>query len=164
MDEFLACSDLCEENGFDRPAGWFRTLSAHGGRAFVVVERGWEYNDEIDQPNTFGEPDRVFFDRATAEEVAAARNAAVFRRERVSRFCYGIEEISDLTVAELNEQIRAILDQQPMTWGDPEIDAAADQDMLDWPDLADATEEQVRRIANLFTLKFFYVVETTFAG
>ena len=56
VDENLACSDLCEENGFTRQAELLRAISGNGGKAYVVIERGSEYNDEIYSPSTGGRP------------------------------------------------------------------------------------------------------------
>jgi hypothetical protein len=87
VDDFQVCSDLCEENGFPRQAGMLRSLAEGGGRAYLVVERGYGYNDEHDyiDPSP-GEPRNIFFDREEAEREANALNAQWLREVSIASF------------------------------------------------------------------------------
>jgi hypothetical protein len=161
MDEFLACSDLCEENGDLEAAEVLRSVSKSGCKAFVVVERGWEYDDCIDEPNSVGSPSKVYFVRELAEADARAENARVYREYGFDRFCYNLEDITTFTVDELNRKISEILG---WAFKLPERDLRSnpfDRHSLGYRRISDY---QMMAIADLFKIKFFYVVETEFAN
>ena len=63
MDDYLACSDLCEEQGFLRQAELLRAVGRGQGRAFLVLERGYHYNDYNYDLDRQGQPRTVFLDR-----------------------------------------------------------------------------------------------------
>jgi hypothetical protein len=161
VDENLACSDLCEENGFTRQAELLRAISGNGGKAYVVIERGSEYNDEIYSPQLVGDPRTIFLDEAVAERVAARRNADWYRDNNILDYCYSLDQVTDLSAAELSSKIAAILgrDYQLPNSGESTW-ARADDPLITGP----VTDEQMQRVADLFTLKFYYVVETEFAS
>src|SRR5262249_44167285 len=105
MDDFRACAELCEENGFPRQAALFRTL-AGGRKAYVVVERGTQsYSHD---PNSLslderGEPRAIYLDREQADRVAGLWNARKFREHNVARFCYDIQDLDAITELDAEE-------------------------------------------------------------
>ena len=160
MDDDLVCSDFGEENGFARPAELLRALAGGTRKAYVVMERGAEYNDEIVAPRKQGEPQSIFLDRARAERVAADRNTRWYRENNILDHCYDLKEVCPDPADQLAAKIAAILgrDYSLPNGGQPtfEFDSSP---LIDGP----ATDEQMLRIAELFTLKFFYIAETEFA-
>jgi hypothetical protein len=161
MDEFLACSDLCEENGHLEAAEVLRSVSKSGCKAFVVVERGWEYDDCIDEPNSVGSPSKVYFDRELAEAAARAENARTYREYGFRRFCYNLEDITTFPVDELNRRISEILGRPFESPEDDRRSAPFTDNELGNGSISD---DQMIAIADLFKIKFFYVVETEFAS
>jgi hypothetical protein len=161
LSEDLVCSDLCEEHGFLRQAEVLRSLAAGQGTAYVVMERGAEYNDEIMDPWLAGEPRTVFLDRGEAERVAAARNANWLCENHILDFCYRLQDVTEHSAEELSRRISNILGRPFLLENDghPTF-ARADGPLITGP----ATDQQKLRIAELFTLKFFYVAETRFAA
>ncbi len=160
MDDHLVCSDLCEEHGFQRQAELLRAIADGGRTAYVVMERGAEYNDEITSPNEEGEPVTVFLDRAEAERAAAERDAAWHRSNNILDFCYTLREVTDLPTDTLERRISEILGRpyHLPNEGQPTY-SWSEQPLVPEP----VTDEQMLQIADLFKLKFFYVVETQFA-
>ncbi len=159
MSEDLVCSDFCEEQGFARSAELLRAVG--GGRTvYVVMERGAEYNDEIMEPSLGGDPQWAFLDKAEAEEAAAGRNANWYRENNILDYCYKLKDVTPHSAAELARRISEILGRpyDLPDGGEPTF-AHSNGPLVDGP----VTEEQMRKIAELFTLKFFYVVETTFS-
>lgn len=160
MDDHLVCSDFCEENGFPKAADWLRAASGCRRTAYVVMERGTEYDDCIDLPRAEGHPRTIFLDRGEAERAAALRNAAWHRENNVLKFCYDIKDVTDLSEAQLASAIGEIL-------GRPIVLPPCGgrwYDETDEPIMKGrVTDEQMMRFAGLFTLKFFYVAETKFA-
>jgi hypothetical protein len=164
VDDFRVCSDLCEEGGFIEQARLLRSLADGGCKGYVVVERGYEYNDEIFAiEERGGEPREVFLDREKAERAAAERNIKMFREWNILAFCYGPGEISNYTPAELSDRIGKILGTDFQFPGDEDGDHAFDDyDRSLFP--ASATDEQMIEITKLFkNLDFFRVVETEIA-
>ncbi len=66
MDELRISSDICEEAGFAEEASFLQSISDRRCKAYVVVERGFEYNDEIYDLNEESSPRQVFLDKTTA--------------------------------------------------------------------------------------------------
>jgi hypothetical protein len=159
MSEDLVCSDFCEERGFARPAELLRALGGGGRTLYVVMERGAEYNDEIMRPNHEGEPKWIFLDRAEAENAAAERNALWYRWNNILDYCYDLKDVTPYPAPELARRISEILGRtyDLANGGEPTYDYS-DQPLVEGP----VTDEQMRKIADLFTLKFFDVVETCF--
>ena len=159
MSEDLVCSDFCEEQGFARSAELLRAVG--GGRTvYVVMERGAEYNDEIVEPFAGGDPRWAFLNRAQAEEAAADRDARWHRENNILDFCYRLADVTPHPAAELARRISEILGRPyALPNGGKATYAKADGPLVDGP----VTDEQMRKIAELFTRKFFYVVETTFS-
>lgn len=160
MSEDLVCSDFCEERGFARQAELLRALGGGQRTVYVVMERGAEYNDEIMAPDLGGDPKWAFLDRAEAENAAAERDARWHREHNILDYCYGLKEVTPYHAGELARRISGILG-RPYALpggGEPTFDYS-ERPLVEGP----ITDEQMRKIAELFTLKFFYVVETTFS-
>lgn len=161
MDEFLVASDLCEENGLPCAAGQLREVSASGGRVYIVVERGWEYDDSIYEPEDAGKARSIHLDRDSAERIAISWNIQTLREINVLGFCYALEHVTKFSADELSTKMAEILGREYRfldgRWDD---DYSADDPTI--PE--DADDSQARAIADLFTLKFAYVVETEVAG
>lgn len=160
MSDDLVCSDFCEERGFARPAELLRAVGGGQRTVYVVMERGAEYNDEIMSPNLAGNPKWVFLDRAEAERAAAERDASWHRGNNILDYCYQLKDVSPYPVGELGRRISEILGRtyELPDDGDPTY-GYTDGPLVTGP----VTDEQMRKIAELFTLKFFYVLETTFS-
>ena len=153
MDELQVGSDICEEAGLAEEAKFLRSVSTASGVAYLVVEYGFEYNDEIYDLNEQASPNQVFLDKATAFRAAELKNARHLRQYNPFAFCFEVDEISSLKSNEVKSRIAEII-------GDPnfQIDDSGELDSV-FP--SDATDDQLREIMRLFDkLEFFHVVET----
>ena len=160
MSEDLVCSDFCEERGFARPAELLRALGGEPRTVYVVMERGAEYDDCLMSPKVGGDPKWVFLDRAEAEDAAAERGARWHREHNILGYCYDLKEVTPYPDYELARRISGILGRpyELPDRGHPKYHGY-DGPLVEGP----VTDEQMRKIAELFTLKFFYVVETSFS-
>lgn len=59
---------------------------------YIVVEQGYEYNDEIHYPAGDGSPGRTFANKADAERVANESVANILEQQPLSDFCYALYE------------------------------------------------------------------------
>ena len=157
MDDYLAGSDLCEENQFLRQARLLRAMAGAGGKVYFLAERGAEYNDNYDYiPDEDGQIRTLFLDRADAEVAAAFRNAQKFREIDLEDFGYDTGDYTSLDEATLNAHATAILGEPFRLW------AAGDEPRrVKLP--ARATDDQMIAVAALFDkLRFFHVLEAEF--
>ncbi len=160
MDDNLVCSDLCEENGFTRQAEILRAISGERRTAYVVVERGYEYNDEIYEPHEAGQPSLIFLDPEAADRHATEREVEWHRHNNILDFCYRLEDVTDYKAPELEAKISVILGRPYHLTNDGHPTyARAEGPLID----GEATDDQMRRIAELFKFKWHYVIETSFA-
>ena len=124
------------------------------------MERGAEYNDEIMSPHLGGDPKWAFLDRAEAERAAAERDAHWHRENNILDYCYQLKDVTPYPAIDLALRISGILGSPyDLPDGGKPTFGHADGPLVTGP----VTDEQMRKIAELFTLKFFYVVETNFS-
>ncbi len=155
MDDLRISSDICEEAGFAEEAKFLQSISDHKCKAYVVVERGFEYNDEIYDLNDEASPRQIFLDKTTALRAAEAKNVDQIRQHNPLAFCYGVDEISSLSAEQLSRRISEILGTSFQLPGEED---AWDLDPI-FP--SSATDEQLQAIFALFDkLEFFQVVES----
>lgn len=157
-DELKVSSDVCEEAGLADEAKFIQAMADGQSKAYVVVERGFEYNDEIYGLNDEVSPQQVFLDKTSALRAAEQRNANHLRDFNPMAFCYGLEEITSLSPAALEQKIQEIL-------GIAGFHMPGEDDEHAWelegvfPD--NTTDEQLREIFRLFDkLRFFDVIES----
>jgi hypothetical protein len=157
MDDFLACSDLCEENRFTRQAAILRAMAGAGGKVYVVAERDVDYNDEnLYLRDHDGQPQSLFLDRAEAERAASLRNAERLRAIPLLEYGNRLSDFTTLTESELNRGVGAILGIEFDLWS---------CDKSEFPFPSSATDEQMAEVADLFDLLYFYhVIEAEFGG
>jgi hypothetical protein len=167
VDDFQACSEVCQAHGFVRQAEFFRGFSEDRCVVYVVVEcrEGFRLNFAKDPyivgeegSDQGGDPVLIFLDRGEAIREAERLNVEAFRERDLLEHCYFpvlgrlyIDEITDLTADELYRSISEILGQE---FRFPEGHIA--------PPIfpPSATDDQMTRIMALFTRRFFYVAET----
>jgi hypothetical protein len=65
--------------------------------AFVVLRKGFEYNDEIysQSENSGGNPHKVFFTREGCSEEVERMNIKEFKETNITEYSYNIEDICD---------------------------------------------------------------------
>jgi hypothetical protein len=174
VDDFRVCSDLCEENGFARPAELLRSLAEGRGKAYLVVEREYGYNDEnyyIDPGR--GNPRSLFFDRGEAEREAAARNAQRLRELSIASFGWfnlgstdADDDPEDAREKDYEQHYARQEEEMARQVGEALGQEFRREDFyeplgqLPGP----PTDEQMLRLARFLDAEFYYVVETEFAG
>lgn len=158
MDEDLVVSDLCEEGGFPRQAALLRAVAGGASRAYVVAERGFEYNDEhYYVGHGSGTPTTLFLERAEAEQAASLLNGRRLREIDLGEFGLDTGDFTSLPERELERRVGAVLG--------TEFRLSPGQGVAPTPFPASATDGQMAEVARLFDrLPFFHVIEVEFAG
>jgi hypothetical protein len=158
MDEDLVVSDFCEEEGFPRQAALLRAVAGEAGKAYVVAERGFEYNDEHNYVgHEDGTPKTLFFDRAEAEQAACLLNGRRLRETDLAEWGRDTDNFTSLPESELERRVGAVLG--------IEFQLFPGRMVASTPFPASATDGQMAEVARLFDrLPFFHVIEVEFAG
>ena len=158
MDEDLVVSDFCEEEGFPRQAALLRAVAGVAGKAYVVAERGFEYNDEHNYVSDGdGAPKTLFFDRAEAEQAARLMNGRSLREIDLGEFGLDTDNFTSLPQRELERRVGEVLGIEYQLFPGGIVAPT--------PFPASATEGQMAEVARLFDrLPFFHVIEVEFAG
>lgn len=79
--------------------------------AYVVVEVGYEYNDEIySQSESGGNPRGIYLTEEAAKEAAVRRSAEKMKIINPFEYGYGLDEISSLFEKEMEKKMSDILD------------------------------------------------------
>ena len=154
MDDFQIGSDICEEAGLTDEARFLQSVSNQTAKVFVVVERGFEYNDEIYELEEDAAPRHVFLDKESARREAEFRNVDQLRTVNPLAFCYELAEVCSLDAEQLQERIANILGSDYQLPGE---DGFWELDPIFPPS---ASDDQLREIFKLFDrLDFFEVIE-----
>jgi hypothetical protein len=158
MDEDLVVSDLCEEEGFPRQATLLRAVAGGAGKAYVVAERGFEYNDEYNYVSDGDDtPRTLFFDRAEAEQAVCLLNGRRLREIDLAEWGRDTDDFTSLPESELERRVSAALG--------IEFQLFPGRVVAPTPFPASATDGEMAEVARLFDrLPFFHVIEVEFAG
>lgn len=148
---------------------------------YVVVEVGYEYNDEIYyQPESGGgKPVHMYTSKKKAEQEALQLTASKLRKVDLTTYGHDWGEISSLDFEELKKRFQDIFPDQEITMGDEshmelsfkcgikehhrlyraiERPCPCEKEKWDrWP--KDATHEQLLEVAKLLDEICFYTVE-----
>lgn len=135
-----------------------RTVAGGAGRAYIVAERGFEYNDEHDYVSPGdGTPKTLFFDRAEAEQAARLMNGRRLREIDLGGFGLDSDDFTSLPLRELERRVGALLGTEFQLFPGGNVTPAH------FPE--SATDGQMAEVARLFDrLPFFHVIEVEFAG
>jgi len=123
--------------------------------AFVVLRKGFEYNDEIysQSENSGGNPHKVFFTREGCSEEVERMNIKEFKETNISEYSYDIEDICD-DPEELLEFCKSLEDkygkmESTDRWNSP------DEYRLHKM----ATDEEAKKYGDMVNLYFYEMVE-----
>ena len=121
-------------------------------KGYVILEIGWEYNDETYHTSNYGTtyeaPTTVYTDLEKAKEKAKELEYKSFRGEMIFIYGYEIEDILTVDTAtfvkEWNEMFNKELDLEDY-WND-EVPR-------------DATDEQIEKLMEMVNVRFYEVKE-----
>jgi hypothetical protein len=120
-------------------------------KAYIVQEVSYEYNDEINCMSEGGKPEMIFVKKAKAEEHCLMLNIKMFKGLNLREYCYSIDDILKNGVSD-EQFIKKFKNIFGRT-----IDIDLDNDEGQIPD--DATIEQIKKLLELITLRFYTVEE-----
>lgn len=127
-------------------------------KAYTVLEIGWEYNDEYmhtgNDGDTFVAPSEVFLDKEKAEAEWLKKEIDAFRGQELAMYI-GEQDLSHYLVDGVSEEefIKFIKE----TF-DIEVDI---DDYYEIYIPKTATDEQIKELINLMTLRFYKLHELT---
>jgi hypothetical protein len=127
-------------------------------KAYVILQRGFEYNDEIysNQEPGSGFPKTIFFTKKTALDQVRKLNIAEFKSQNLSDYCYDIEDICD-DVEKLEELLKTF----KKKYGEcPAPNSVWERKPDEWRLHPNVSDEEAIQYSNLINLEFFEIVET----
>lgn len=154
MDDYLVCSDFCEENGFPRQAEMLRALSGASGKLYVVAERGMESDDDgFDRlVDGDGSPRRVYINREEAERTAAVLTGHRLSKEPLRSRGDRPDHFTSLALEELDRGVSLALGIDFRLFPENQRDPTPFPESM--------TDEQFAEIARHFDrLEIFHVIE-----
>jgi hypothetical protein len=120
-------------------------------KGYVILEVGYEYNDEVYSTGNYGEqfeaPNEVYTDKDKAKAEMSVRANKQLRGLSLAHYGYGLDEITN----DEQELITFFKDEFNI-----EVD---DEDFYDMDVPSSATDEQLEKLQGLLTLKFFRLKE-----
>jgi hypothetical protein len=169
IDELIEAARLCEEQGFRGPASALRVAAEPNLKAFVVVERVpiqyyWREGATKRYLSDDGVPRALFHQREAASQFALVENARALRHRNLLNYMpnYGSFSgfCSTMTVPEFEARVSEILGKSFHL----KLDYDDFDEVFDLPPMfpSDATDDQMKQIAALFTSAFFLVQEIEF--
>lgn len=72
-------------------------------KAYVILKKGFEYNDEINNPSEGGHPRLVVFSLEEAKKIVDELNCKEFKESSLSDYSYSLEDILDVSEEEYAE-------------------------------------------------------------
>jgi len=125
-------------------------------KAYVVLQKGFEYNDEIYSAyeTGMGHPKRIFFTKEAAQEHMNELESIELKDNNITDFAYEIEDI--VNDVESLEKLVQNLNQKYGKFESKDRWSRPDQYRLH----PNATLEESKEYAKLINLSFFEIVET----
>lgn len=127
-------------------------------KAYVILQRGFEYDDEIysNHESGSGFPQTVFFTKPGALEQTRKLNIEEFKTTNISDYCYDIEDICDDV-----EKLKELVKQFKQKYGEcPQPKSVWERKPDEWRLHPDVTDEEAKQYVKLINLEFYEVVET----
>lgn len=120
-------------------------------KAYVLMQKGYEYNDEINNPTEGGHPTKIFFSKKDAEEKVIELNINEFKQTNLEEYTYDMEDICS-DVDSLKEYVKSLNEK----YGVP-----TPKNKWDRPDEyrlnAKATEEEGKKYASMVDITFYEI-------
>jgi len=125
---------------------------------YLVVENGYEYNDEIyHTPESEGStPKKMFYDLEKAKKHAKELNRKTFREIDIGCYCYDLNEITSLSNEKIREELKDIID----------FDGCTDECIKEFLSVGeDTSDEDVDKFMKVFNeLVFHQVIKVDIDG
>jgi hypothetical protein len=126
-------------------------------KAYVILQRGFEYNDEIysSQDSGCGFPKKIFYTKEGAKEEVLRLNINEMKSSNITDYAYDVEDICD-DVEELTNFCKKMLETYGPVPTSDNIWDRADEYRLH----PSATDEDSKKYMKIVDLDFFEIVET----
>ena len=123
--------------------------------AYVILKKGFEYNDEVHSPVEGGSPDLIFFTKEEAKIRVKELNSKEFKSCSLTDYCYDLEDLLNVSLDEY-ENFNESLNEK---YGKPEAKNR-------WESFENrlhpmANEEETMKYTDMVNFDFYEVVETS---
>jgi hypothetical protein len=123
-------------------------------KAFIILNKGFEYNDQIHSDSGGGTPRKVYFTREEAKKEIDKLNIAEFKSTDIEEYCYDISDIAN------ESKLQEIVEKLDAKYGKSYPKSAWDK-VGDYRLNENATfEESMEYMKCITRLTFYELVET----
>lgn len=121
--------------------------------AYVVMQKGFEYNDEIynEVDGGAGHPSKIFFTKQASDEEVERLNIEEIRKNEISYYFYDIEDICDDP-----DKLKEFCDSLKSKYGEEKTKYRDDNE---YKLHSSATFEEAKAYYDMINLSFYEVVE-----
>lgn len=121
---------------------------------YVVMERGFEYNDEINSESEGGTPKKIIFNKDDANKEVKRLNIEKLKSTSITDYTYDIEDVLSVDVEEFEKLLESI----------NESHGGKEKPKYQWQDDTysihpKATDEELEKVYKAISLRFYECVE-----
>lgn len=123
-------------------------------KSYIIMEKGFEYDDNTYNPTDGGNPRKVFFSRKDAETDLEILEIKNIKQIDISHYMpYDFDEGLNVDIDEFKNYLKSLNDK----YGLPEKKYSWDNN--EYVLNPKATDEETIKFLNMFSLRFFEIVE-----
>lgn len=123
-------------------------------KGFVILRKGFEYNDEINNPTEGGHPHLIVFTKEEAKKIVDDLNSKEFKQSSLNDYCYDIMDILDVDSEEYEKFNESLLEK----YGPINVSSKWESSENRLHPMAN--EDEVKEYCKMVSFSFYEVVET----
>jgi len=123
-------------------------------KAYVIMEKGFEYDDNIYNPTDGGNPKTIIFGRKDAEEKAHKLEIEVLKDINIQLYTYDIEDAISSDI----DEVKSYLEDINTKYGKPEPKNRWDE-FGEYQLNPKATDDEAEKYLSMLSIRFFEIVE-----
>ena len=123
-------------------------------KAYVILKKGFEYDDNIYSESEGGSPSLIVFSKEDANRKVDELNAKEFKQCSISEYSYDMEDILTVEIGEYDEFNESLNDK----YGKPEIKNRWESSENRLHPMAN--QEETKKYMSMVKISFYEVVET----
>lgn len=123
-------------------------------KGYVVMEKGFEYNDEINSSTDGGFPKKIYFNVDAVKSAVKNLNLEKLKSESITDYAYDLEDVLSVDVEKFEEFLKRV--DENHGGKEPKKNSWIDDTYMIHPK---ATNEELAEFEKMITLSFYEYVE-----
>lgn len=123
-------------------------------KAYVILRKGFEYNDEINNPVEGGHPHLIVFSKEEAKKAIDELNSKEFKQSSLNDYSYDVMDILDVDIEQYENFNKSLVEKYgPISLSNKWETSENRLHPM-------ANEEEVKEYCSMVSFSFFEIVET----